>query len=209
MVVKALGGEAVAYPASSHFVFHDGLPTDLGNGVFRLHPGSDLVWSGGKSRMTFAEGFDFKLGDSHPQSVVAFAKDGVIPAGSTRLVPGSSWGTFTIAATIPIALFIGVYLRRFRKNKVLEASLLGAVLTLGATVLGGWVAQHSIGYYFNLNAQQVTWAMAIYGFIAAVLPVWLLLLPRDYLSSFLKIGTIALLVFGNIGRQPQARSPGI
>ncbi|HSV15536.1 MAG TPA: carbon starvation CstA family protein, partial [Tepidisphaeraceae bacterium] len=124
-------------------------------------------------------------------------------------VPGSSWGTFTIAATIPIALFIGLYMNRLRRGRVLEASIVGGLLTIGATVLGGWVAQRPIGHYFNLTAGQVVWAMAVYGFIAAVLPVWVLLVPRDYLSSFLKIGTIVLLVGGVIVANPTLRAPAI
>jgi carbon starvation protein len=124
-------------------------------------------------------------------------------------VPGSSWGTFTIACTIPIALFVGLYMYRIRKGKVIEASIIGGVLTIGATILGGWVAQHSFGRHFNLTQQQVLWAMAVYGFIAAVLPVWVLLVPRDYLSSFLKIGTIAILVGGVIVANPVLRAPAI
>jgi carbon starvation protein len=124
-------------------------------------------------------------------------------------VPGSSWGTFTIACTIPIALLVGLYMYRIRKGHVIEASLIGGALTIGATILGGWVAQHSFGRHFNLTQQQVIWAMAIYGFIAAVLPVWVLLVPRDYLSSFLKIGTIALLVGGVLIANPKFHAPAI
>ncbi len=130
-----------------------------------------------------------------------------IPAGSVRLVPGSAWGTFTIACTIPIALFVGLYMYRIRKGHVVEASLIGGSLTLFATFIGGWVAQHQIGSYFNLTGGQVTVAMAIYGFVASVLPVWVLLCPRDYLSSFLKIGTIALLVGGTILANPKLEAP--
>jgi carbon starvation protein len=128
---------------------------------------------------------------------------------SARVVPGSSWGTFTIAATIPIALFVGFYMYRLRRGQVLEASILGGVLTLAATFFGGWIATHSIGSYFNLTASQVTWSMAVYGFIAAVLPVWVLLVPRDYLSSFLKIGTIVLLVAGVLVANPKLQAPAV
>jgi len=123
------------------------------------------------------------------------------------VMPGSAWGTFTIAATIPIALFVGLYMYRLRPGRTVEASIIGATLTIAATVAGAWVAQHPIGHFFNLTTTQVTWAMAIYGFVAAVLPVWVLLAPRDYLSSFLKIGTIALLVIGTIIANPKLEAP--
>ncbi len=124
-------------------------------------------------------------------------------------VPGSSWGTFTIACTIPIALLIGFYMYRLRRGRIVEASIIGAILTVGATVAGGWISQHEMGHFFNLTANQVVWAMAIYGFVAAVLPVWVLLVPRDYLSSFLKIGTIALLVGGVLIANPKLEAPAI
>jgi carbon starvation protein len=122
--------------------------------------------------------------------------------GTTLVIPGSSWGTFTIGCTIPIALLIGWYMYRIRKGRVIEASLIGAVLTLAAT-FGGWIANSRFAPAFNLSAHQVVWAIAIYGFIASVLPVWLLLTPRDYLSSFLKIGTLALLIVGTIIANPK------
>jgi carbon starvation protein len=131
----------------------------------------------------------------------------VMPGGAVRMIPGSPWGTFTIACTIPIALFVGLYMYRIRRGRVVEASIIGGVLTLAATVFGGWVAEHQIGQWFNLSAKQIVWAMAIYGFVASVLPVWLLLTPRDYLSSFLKIGTILLLVIGTIVANPKMQAP--
>jgi carbon starvation protein len=131
----------------------------------------------------------------------------VMPGGAVRVIPGSPWGTFTIACTIPIALFVGLYMYRIRRGRVLEASIIGGVLTLAATVFGGWVAAHQIGEWFNLSAKQIVWAMAVYGFVASVLPVWLLLTPRDYLSSFLKIGTILLLVIGTIVANPKMQAP--
>ncbi|MGI8904890.1 MAG: carbon starvation CstA family protein [Candidatus Sumerlaeaceae bacterium] len=113
----------------------------------------------------------------------------------------SSWGSFTIACSIPIALLMGVYMHMFRHGKptaILEASAIGLVLLLAA-VWGGQFAQtQEWGKHFLLNKKQIVYAMAIYGFIASVLPVWLLLCPRDYLSSFMKIGTIGLLVIGVI-----------
>jgi carbon starvation protein len=124
-------------------------------------------------------------------------------------VRGSSWGTFTIACTIPIALLVGLWMYKLRPGRVVEASLIGAALTLFVTVAGAWVADHPIGEAFNLTGAQVTYAMAVYGFIASVLPVWVLLAPRDYLSSFLKISTIALLVIGTLLANPKLEAPAI
>jgi len=132
----------------------------------------------------------------------------ILEDGTKGIIRGSTWGTFTIACTIPIALFVGWYMYKFRKGKVIEASLIGGALTLAATVAGGWVSQHpAAAHYFDLSTHGVVWAMAIYGFVAAVLPVWVLLTPRDYLSSFLKIGTIALLVIGTIVANPRLQTP--
>jgi carbon starvation protein len=123
------------------------------------------------------------------------------------VVPGSSWGTFTIAATIPIALLVGLYMYRLRKGKVIEASLIGGALVLAAVFVGGYIAHTSMGRYFNLSARNITLWMAAYGFIASVLPVWVLLVPRDYLSSFLKVGTIFILVAGVILARPKLEAP--
>lgn len=133
----------------------------------------------------------------------------LLPGDAVRKVPGSSWGTFTIAATIPIALFVGLYMYKLRPGRVVEASLIGGAMTIGATIAGHWVANHEIGHYFNLSASGVTWSMAIYGFVAAVLPVWVLLAPRDYLSSFLKIGTIAMLIVGVLIANPKLEAPAL
>jgi carbon starvation protein len=206
VVVKALGGEEVKYPAGSQLIHKN--PNENGtvpghDGVHSIIAGTKLRWDSGKSEMTFQDGF--LLRSASPLTW----KKGVanVPADAVRLVPGSSWGTFTIACTIPIALFVGLYMYRIRKGKTVEASIIGGILTLAATVAGGWVAQHEIGHYFNLSANGVTWAMAIYGAVAAILPVWVLLAPRDYLSSFLKIGTIALLVGGTLIANPKLEAP--
>src|SRR5262249_49761404 len=133
----------------------------------------------------------------------------VLPENAHRLVKGSSWGTFTIACTIPIALAVGWYMYRFRKGMVVEASLLGAIGVLSATVLGAKIPGSTLEPFFSLSETQTTLAIAAYGFIASVLPVWLLLCPRDYLSSFLKIGTIALLVLGVILANPTLHAPPV
>jgi len=207
VVVKALGGETVAYPAASKLIFDSQTIAVGASGLVRVPGGSELRWNDGKSGMKFDEPFDLQLGSTTAESLAAFRSQGTLPADTKRLVPGSSWGTFTIACTIPIALFVGWYMYRLRKGHVVEASLIGAVLTLAATVAGGYVAYTSLGQYFNLSGAQVTLAMAIYGFVASVLPVWLLLCPRDYLSSFLKIGTIILLVVGTLLANPTLHAP--
>jgi carbon starvation protein len=124
-------------------------------------------------------------------------------------VKGSSWGTFTIACTIPIALFVGWYMYRLRKGKILEASLLGAAAVLAATVGGAFIPGSELEKYFSLSRDATVFALAAYGFVAAVLPVWLLLAPRDYLSTFLKIGTILLLVVGVVIANPKLQAPAV
>src|SRR6185503_806741 len=124
-----------------------------------------------------------------------------------QVIPGSSWGTFTIACTIPIALLVGLWMYRIRPGRVVEASLIGGTLTIGAVIVGHWVPGSSLEGFFSLTRDQTILALTTYGFIAAVLPVWLLLGPRDYLSSFLKIGTVALLVGAVIVANPPLRAP--
>ncbi len=122
----------------------------------------------------------------------------------------SPWGTFTIAMTIPIALLMGVYLRRLRPGKVLESSVLGFLLVLLA-IWGGQWASHTpaVGRYFTLTAPTLAILIIIYGFAASALPVWLLLAPRDYLSTFVKLGTIAMLALGIIALRPTLHMPAL
>ena len=122
----------------------------------------------------------------------------------------SPWGTFTIAMTIPIALLMGVYLRRLRPGKVLETSVLGFLLVLLAIWGGGW-ASHTpaVGQYFTLSAPTLAILIIIYGFAASAMPVWLLLAPRDYLSTFVKLGTIAMLALGIIALRPTLHMPSL
>ena len=122
----------------------------------------------------------------------------------------SAWGTFTIAMSIPLALFMGVYLYRFRVGKVWEATTIGVVGLLAAVVLGERVAgSPTLAPWFTLDKTQITYAIAIYGFVASVLPVWLLLCPRDYLSSFMKLGTIGALVIGVLVVSPEMKAPAL
>jgi carbon starvation protein len=106
----------------------------------------------------------------------------------------SAWGTFTIGMSIPLALFMGIYMHRFRKGRIAEATVIGVIGLFLAVWLGKPIAASAIGPWFTLSREQLIVAMAAYGFVASVLPVWMLLCPRDYLSSFMKIGTIAFLV---------------
>ena len=119
----------------------------------------------------------------------------------------SAWGTFTIGVSIPLALFMGLYMYRFRKGRIAEATVIGVIGLFLAVILGKPIAASAIGPWFNLSREQLIIAMGAYGFIASVLPVWMLLCPRDYLSSFMKIGTIAFLVIAVVVVNPELQMP--
>jgi carbon starvation protein len=122
----------------------------------------------------------------------------------------SAWGLFTIACTIPIALLMGWWMHRFRPGRVLESSIIGIALVLLAVVAGGWVADSpTLGPLFTLEGTTIVWLLVGYGFVASVLPVWILLSPRDYLSTFLKIGTIGLLSLGILFTLPEIHMPAV
>ncbi len=123
----------------------------------------------------------------------------------------SPWGVFSITMTIPIAIFMGLYLRFLRPGRVSEVSLIGVVLLLLAVVAGGWVAETDWGgeSWFNLTKVTLSWCIIIYGLAASVLPVWFLLAPRDYLSTFMKVGTIGLLAVGILLARPVMEAPAI
>lgn len=122
----------------------------------------------------------------------------------------SPWGVFSIAMTIPIAIFMGLYLRFLRPGRVSEVSLIGVALLLLAVVSGGWVAETEWGAdWFTLSKVALSWCIIIYGLAASVLPVWLLLAPRDYLSTFMKVGTIVLLAIGILLARPIMEAPAI
>ncbi|MBP2166844.1 carbon starvation protein [Erwinia toletana] len=127
-----------------------------------------------------------------------------------KALADSPWGLFTIAATIPIALFMGVYMRFLRPGKIAEVSIIGFVLMMAAIIYGGDIAQHPYwGPFFTLKGTSLTWVLVIYGFVASVLPVWLLLAPRDYLSTFLKIGVIIGLAIGIVFAMPEMKMPAV
>jgi carbon starvation protein len=121
----------------------------------------------------------------------------------------SAWGTFTIGATVPIALFMGLWMYRIRKGRIGEATVVGVLLLLLCVVSGKWIAESSYAPWFLLSEQTLTVAIMTYGFVASVLPVWMLLCPRDYLSSYMKIGTIAAIILGILIVNPELKQPAI
>lgn len=121
----------------------------------------------------------------------------------------SPWGTWTIACTIPIALFMGLYLYKIRYGKVAETTIIGVSLLIIAVISGHWIVESTLSETFTLSRNSLVLAMAIYGFIASVLPVWMLLCPRDYLSTYMKIGTILLLAGGIIFLAPEMKMPPV
>src|SRR5947208_14806661 len=135
---------------------------------------------------------------------------GVLGLLGVNALRDSPWGLFTIACTIPIALLMGWWMKVWRPGRVGEASAVGAVLLIGALVAGGWVAsQPDVATWFRHSGLGITWMMIAYGFIASVLPVWMLLCPRDYLSTFLKISTVLVLGVAILVILPPLRMPAL
>lgn len=122
----------------------------------------------------------------------------------------SPWGTSTVAATIPIAILIGLYMRHIRPGRILEASLIGVALLLLSVASGGWI-DHQAGLraFFDFDAGTLVWLVIGYGFVAAVLPVWLLLAPRDYLSTYMKLGTVVALAVAIVLMHPEIKMPAL
>ncbi len=138
--------------------------------------------------------------------IVALAGLAIVVVNALR---ESAWATFTLVCTLPIALLMGQWLYKIRPGKVAEASVIGVVLLLLAVGFGGTVAASSYGHYFQFNEKQIKVGLAAYGFVAAVLPVWMLLCPRDYLSTYLKLGTVALLAIGLLLVNPSLHMPAL
>jgi carbon starvation protein len=236
VVVKALGGEEVKLPAAMEIlvpegghVIGGGVDLHLRNPNFRSGhsqlpppPGTWEFPEGCKIRYSNTENWtlrpeSFRVrpptdSTDGKEIIIGDGPEGTLyrlGSGFVQLVPGSSWGLFTITCTIPIALLVGWWMYRFRKGRVIEASLIGATLTIGAVIVGHWVPGSAMEPYFSLGKEGSVLALCGYGFVAAVLPVWMLLAPRDYLSSFLKIGTIALLIVGVFAANPPLRCPPV
>lgn len=213
VVVKALGGEEIALAKGIEITLPPGGKLEEeqrlarpGHLVFHFPGGCKIKYPSTDSVAERSEGFYLDVPDGTVLTPNA-QQNLTLPEGCSQLVRGSSWGVFTIACTIPIALFVGLYMYRIRKGHVVEASLIGGALVLLATVAGSWIPNSFLEPYFSLTKGQTVLALTVYGFIASVLPVWLLLCPRDYLSSFLKIGTIALLVVGVFLANPAMNAP--
>jgi carbon starvation protein len=217
VVVKALGGEEIKLAAGTTFHLPSGSEPTLRSDAVRhyatLPPGTRIAYGNG-SELVRGEAFTISKAraadesEAAPSPLTPTAGEGIrIPEGVMQAVPGSSWGTFTIACTVPIALVVGLYMYKLRKGRVVEASAFGAAAVLAATIAGNWIPGSSLEPYFQLTRNQTILAICAYGFIASVLPVWLLLCPRDYLSSFLKIGTVALLVGAVVVANPQLQAP--
>jgi pyruvate/proton symporter len=127
-----------------------------------------------------------------------------------KALAGSPWGMFTVLATIPVAMFMGVYMRYIRPGRIGEISVIGVILLLAAIWFGGQIAADPVwAKAFTFTGIQITWMLVGYGFVASVLPVWLLLAPRDYLSTFLKIGTIIALAIGILIVSPELKMPAL
>ena len=237
VVVKALGGEEVKLPKGMQISVPEGAEVEEAIGehgpslrdyVAIFPAGCRVRYAADQPEVFRPESFRVRfsptesLGDAKVEGGGRRPTDGMafhtllrgparitLPAGCTQVVPGSSWGTFTIACTIPIALLVGLWMYRIRPGRVVEASLIGGLLTLAAVVVGEPVSRSAIGHYFSLTRDQTIVTLGVYGFIAAVLPVWLLLGPRDYLSSFLKIGTVGLLVVSVCVANPALQAPPV
>jgi carbon starvation protein len=207
VVVKALGGEEIklaegtTYVASQPF---ESVPGETRSKI-QIPAGAEIQYPNG-AKVKRSESFQIVVPND---SVVQGATTVVLPKGCVEQVKGSSWGTFTIFCTIPIALLVGLYMYKIRKGRVFEASLFGAVAVLAATVAGNWIPGSAWEPIFSLDRESTIIAICVYGFVASVLPVWILLCPRDYLSSFLKIGTIGLLVLGILIANPKLDAPAV
>lgn len=136
--------------------------------------------------------------------IIALAGLGVVVVNA---LAESSWGTFTIAMTIPIAIFMGLWMFVFRKGKTVEATIIGVILLSLAVIYGKYIPGSSLESWFTFDKKTLTILLAGYGFFASVLPVWLLLSPRDYLSSIMKLGVVAMLAVGIIAVSPDIQMP--
>jgi carbon starvation protein len=221
VVVKALGGDEIRLAEGTQIILPKGTQPqgtvggNLITRIYRFPEGCDVRYPIGGVTTHRSEAFNIEVPEvgerkNYYGSLFANAEGIVtLPRDAEELVPGSSWGTFTIACTIPIALLMGLYMYRIRPGKIVEASLFGAIAVLAAVIAGNWIPGSTLEGWFSLSKSQTILALTIYGFIASVLPVWLLLVPRDYLSSFLKIGTVALIIVGVFVANPTLSCPPV
>jgi carbon starvation protein len=216
VVVKALGGEEVKLPKGMQIKLPPGKSIHFDYemsslGIYTFPPGCQIRYSSSAPWTARPEGFvvrtKWKTNRLQDEGTDESGYVYTVGDQATQIIPGSSWGMFTIACTIPIALFVGLWMYKIRKGRIVEASLIGAVGVLAATVIGNWIPGSPLERYFSLSKEGTVFALCAYGFVASVLPVWMLLCPRDYLSSFLKIGTIALLVVGTAVANPSLPCP--
>ena len=221
VVVKALGGEEAKLPDGTVIVvpvpeakYPPAVVMGEGFEVWEFGRGCFLYYPGSAAGVHRSEPFRIRIpgAPAEVHQTLTLRDEGskvtiALPKGCVQVVPGSSWGTFTIACTIPIALFVGVLIRYLKAVGVAVGSVIGGVLVLAAVVVGNWIPGSSLEPYFSLSREGTIAALTIYGFVAAVLPVWLLLGPRDYLSSFLKIGTVVLLVASVMVANPPLQAP--
>jgi carbon starvation protein len=211
VVVKALGGEEIKLAPGTRIEPPAGRPMELVETdrlAVRCPANTRLVYPNGVA-VVRNDQFTLRMARADEMPRPSSGAPLRISSGAVELIRGSSWGTFTIASTIPIALMVGLYMYKIRKGRVLEASLLGAVGVLAATVAGNWIPGSSWEPWFSLSREATILSICIYGFVASVLPVWLLLCPRDYLSSFLKIGTVGVLIFGVLVANPRLEAPAV
>lgn len=237
VVVKALGGEEAKLPAGMEVTVPVEVQSELisketstSSYLMPFPGGCEVRYPGAEGSVRRSESFTVRVPMENrvglkpnigpvkppvqdPPAQFDLAVPGIVshtytlPVGCSQVIPGSSWGTFTIACTIPIAIFVGLLMKFWKRVGVLAGSLIGGALTIGAVVAGGWIPGSPLEPFFSLSKEGTAIALAVYGFIAAVLPVWLLLGPRDYLSSFLKIGTVILLIGSVCVANPPLQAP--
>lgn len=171
------------------------------------------VRTDGKSLVEIVKSQIKKTGSVVTASIATFIIIIIAMAGLGLVVVNalaeSSWGTFTIASTIPIAILMGVWMYVFRKGKTAEATIIGVLLLSGAVIFGRYIPGSPFESWFTFDKKQLTIILALYGFLASVLPVWLLLSPRDYLSSIMKLAVIGMLAVGIIVVAPELKMPAV
>jgi carbon starvation protein len=215
VVVKALGGDEIQLGQDTQITLPiGGVPEVVPDKssservVYRFPGECQVRYGAGAAITSRSESFQIEVPQGKPIAPDA-NRTVTLPPEARELVPGSSWGTFTIACTIPIGLLMGLWMYRIRKGRIGEASVIGVLAVLAAVVVGNWVPGSPFERVFSLTKNQTILALTGYGFIASVLPVWLLLCPRDYLSSFLKIGTVGLIVLGVFVANPKLPCPAL